>query len=384
MKWLCVLVFFPLLSFSQLKIEKIIDLGEIAAAYEIKGDVIVTNSSSKKIYLLRADAGRDVKVYASKKTLPANDTCLLIISFIPQNSGRFSETIKLVSSDQGDPYIITLKGNLQNLKRDDKLACFYFGNRRSSPVAVKETPIIVPSSPEKRPTDNRIPDHSSSTPPPPPAPPAPIVTPEVTKTNTLTPASKQDHFSIEEYKPNNIIFLVDVSGSMRDSTKLPLMKKSLLYLVKQIRTEDRLTFITYADTVKILSEAASATDRQILNQTIDGLKAKGMTKGRKAIFIAQQLAQKHYLPEGNNEIIIATDGKFRFEKEDEKLFKERQGQKPVNLSTVAFGDEKEALKNLKDIAKRGNGSFVQVLPGENSTAKIFEDIRKRTKRSDNR
>lgn len=188
------------------------DLGIIPEAYEIKGDVILKNESAKKIFLLRADADKGLKVFASKKTLLPNDTCLLVISFIPDSKGKFWKLIKLVASDKDTPYKLSLSGTLINLKQDDKTACFYFGSRRSSNVKIKEGPITVKESNEPRDVSNKIPDRSSE----------PIVT------KTVEPVVKnkeeqpdQGQLPLLEYKPNNIVFLIDVSNSMKDSMKLP-------------------------------------------------------------------------------------------------------------------------------------------------------------------
>jgi Mg-chelatase subunit ChlD len=363
---------------AQLQYSKTIDLGTITEAYQIQGDVVFKNTGATKIYLMRADADAGVKIYTSKKTLLPGDTCLLVISFIPENKGTFYKQIRIVSSDKNEPNILALKGNLNRLKTDDKLSCFYFGNRRNSPVPVKQEPIVIAPNEEKRDVSNRIPDKTNS-----PSPVTKATAPKpVTKKEEQKdpPVINNSQFSEEEFKPNNIIFLVDISGSMKDSLKLPVMKSALHFLIDEIRLIDKITFITYADTIKTLTEAATAGDRSSLHKIVDGLKAKGMTKGRKAILYSQAVAQKNYIDTGNNEIIIATDGKFRFEKEDQKLWNERQGEKKVILTTVVFGDDKEAISNLKDLARKGKGSFIHIKERNGSQDKLLEEIKFRSKK----
>ena len=96
------------------------------------------------------------------------------------------------------------------------------------------------------------------------------------------------------------------------------------------------------------------------------------------MFQSLDLAQKNYIAGGNNEIIIATDGEFKFEKEDHKTWKARQGEKPTVLTTMAFGTEKEALKNLKELAKKGNGSFIQIASREEARNKLLNEIKTRS------
>ncbi len=187
-------------------------------------------------------------------------------------------------------------------------------------------------------------------------------------------------FSEEEYKPNNILFLVDVSSWMRDSLKLPLMKRALHTLINAARNIDTITFITYASKVIVLKEAVSGADKSTLHTLVDSLKAKGMTSGNKAILQAQALGQKHFITAGNNQVFLATDGEFKFLPEDRKIFKERQKDKKIVLTTVAFGSDKVAIKNLKDIAAKGDGSFIHIETAAGSDEKLLEEIKARSRK----
>lgn len=105
-----------------------------------------------------------------------------------------------------------------------------------------------------------------------------------------------------------------------------------------------------------------------------------MTAGKTAILFSQQLSQKHFIHHGNNQIIIATDGKFKFEREDYLKWKENQRDTKIILSTVAFGNEKEALKNLKDIASKGDGSFIHIKTKSGCEAQLLNEIKERSRR----
>ncbi|MBA3663084.1 MAG: VWA domain-containing protein [Bacteroidetes bacterium] len=346
------------------------DLGVIPEAYEIKGDVIIKNESEKKIFLLRADADKGIKVFASKKTLLPKDTCLLIISFIPDSKGKFRKGVKLVASDKDKPYELSISGNLNNVKQDDKTACFYFGSRQNSNVKIKDGVMNVPETHEPRDVTNKMPNNASE--------------PVVTKTLEATPKKKPEpvdmgKLPLLEYKPNNIVFLIDVSNSMKDSAKLPLMKKAMYALIDAVRDVDKITLLTYSDSVKIIKEGVSGSEKQQLKEIVSGLKAHGLTKGNKAILRSQSIAQRNYIAEGNNQVIMATDGKFRFYSEDQKKWNEAQGNKKIILTTVAFGDDKDAMKNLKEIAEIGEGSFIH-MKKNSSDEKLLEEIKTRSKR----
>lgn len=363
-------LFFASLCSAQLQFsEKQIDLGTIPEAYEIGGSIIIKNTSSAKIYLMRADAEYGLKIYTTKKTLLAGDTCLLVISFVPENKGRFNKNISLVSSDQAAPHEITLAGNLVKLNNNDKTACYYFGSKKTNSAPVKEIPAEIPPV-EKRDNSNRIPDKSSE--------PVVTYTPPVQK-STLPETKNPDELSISEYKPNNILFLIDVSGSMKDSLKLPLMKSALHTLINAVREVDRITLVTYADSVKIIREAVSGSDKQTLHAIVDGLKAKGLTKGNKAILFSQQVAQRNFIVGGNNQIFLATDGKFRFYPDDQKTWNDRQSNEKIVMSTVAFGTDREAMKNLKEIADKGDGSFIHIKRRGGNERRLLDEMKERSK-----
>lgn len=359
------------LGFSQLSFKDLItDLGTIAETYEIKGDVVVSNTTSKKVFLMRADADKGVKIYTSKKTLLPGDTCLIIISFLPESAGKFKKKVNLISSDNDKPYEIIISGALSKLKTDDKTSCFYFGNRK--PISVKTTtdPIAVKDNKEKKDNSNKIPDNSSQ----------PKIDTIWEKPVIVLKEENPNELSVLTYKPNNILFLVDVSSSMKDSLKLPLMKTALHTLIDAVREIDVITLVTYADSVKIIKEGIKGSSKKELHDIVNGLKAKGLTKGNKAILFSQQVAQKHFIPEGNNQIIMATDGKFRFYSEDQTTWTQKQVDKKIVLSTVAFGNDRDAINNLKEIADKGEGSFIHIKKRNGCEDKLLEEIKSRSKR----
>ena len=158
------------------------------------------------------------------------------------------------------------------------------------------------------------------------------------------------------------------------------MKKSLHILIEALRDVDRITFVTYADSVKIIKENLSGADKQTLHQLVSNLNARGLTKGNKAILFSQGIAQKHFIAEGNNQLFLATDGKFRFYPDDQKKWLATQSSKKITLSTVAFGNDKEAMRNLKDIAEIGEGSFIHIKNKNSDEEKLLNEIKKRSKR----
>ena len=99
------------------------------------------------------------------------------------------------------------------------------------------------------------------------------------------------------------------------------------------------------------------------------------SKGNKAILFSLDVALKNYISNGNNQIILATDGKFRFYPDDQKLYLSKQGNKYVKLSTMAFGNDKDALKNLKEISEIGKGNFIHIKNRSKAKEQLLEEIK---------
>lgn len=375
MRYLLLVFFFTIYLFANAQLNYSpngLQLGLIEQANEISGDIVLENKSDKKVFLMRADAENGIKVYTSKRTLQPNDTCLLIVSFYPTQEGKFKKQISLIASDSDKPYKLELTGNLQKLVQKNSTTCFYFGSKNRNNVVVNTNPIVITNTPTVRDNSNKLPDVTLS-PKTPTTIPDKIIRDSVVKKDEI-----KGELPVLLYKPNNIIFLVDVSNSMKDSLKFPVMKKSLNLLISHLRNIDRITFLTYADTVKVINEAISGSQKDELYLLVKNLKAGGKTKGNKAILKAQQIAQKHFIENGNNEVILCTDGKFGFYKKDQEQFISNQNNKAIVVSTVGFGSDKEARDNLKEIAKLGKGSFIPVNGKADFESKLLDEVKLRS------
>ena len=343
------------------------DLGVIENVYKISAEFQLKNNLGKNLFLLRADVSRGVTVRVAKKTIKPGDTVNLVVDFVPRLPGNFNEEIKLITSADALPFVLNLRGNIKNIKPDDKTACFYF-RKKSPSIGIYYGPLIIKEDGKPKDGTNKLPD-------------APRITP--IDTNRKVPENKSKIVLDETvYKPNNILFLVDVSNSMRDSMKLPLMKLSLHYLIDELRDVDKISFVTYADSVKLLLESVSGKNKKVLHELVDKLKGHGLTKGNKAILYSLDVSLRNYIPQGNNQIFLATDGKFRFYSEDFEKWKTKQSEKKIILSTVAFGNDKDAMTTLKEIAEKGNGSFIHIKKRSTAHEQLLEEIKKQSKIKD--
>ncbi len=166
-----------------------------------------------------------------------------------------------------------------------------------------------------------------------------------------------------ELPGSNLVFLVDVSGSMEQSNRLPLARQALKLLLAQLDGEDKVTIVTYAGTVGTLLETTAADQKETITRAIDSMNAGGSTNGAGGIQAAYEKARKAFIDGGNNRVILLTDGDFNVgvqsASELQALIEtEREG--GIYLSVLGFG-----MGNLKDyemetLADYGNGNYAYI------------------------
>lgn len=171
-------------------------------------------------------------------------------------------------------------------------------------------------------------------------------------------------FNSHRYRPNHLIFIIDISGSMKDSTKLFYLKKAMTRLILSARPQDHITLITYAYKVKIVFENYSGSDRSAMLKAIDTLSAAGGSNGAMSLKMAYELAVTYFIKGGNNQIFLATDGLFNSSKisDDElhKLARKYYHSDGIILSSIGFGNDTKALEFLQKLAKNGRGNFLRI------------------------
>ncbi len=158
----------------------------------------------------------------------------------------------------------------------------------------------------------------------------------------------------------NLVFLVDVSGSMQDENKLPLVKKTLRLLTEQLRPQDKVTLITYASGEKLVLPPTSGSRKEVILRAINELQAGGATAGEAAIQMAYKEAEKAYLKNGINRILLATDGDFNVGITDFNALKSLVEQKRkggVSLTTLGFGTGNYNERLMEQLADAGDGNY---------------------------
>ncbi len=166
-----------------------------------------------------------------------------------------------------------------------------------------------------------------------------------------------------ELPPSNLVFLIDVSGSMNYPNKLPLLKSAFGLLVSELRPADRVAMVVYAGAAGVVLESTSGNNKEAIMQALDNLQAGGSTAGGAGLTLAYRIAEKNFIKGGNNRIILATDGDFNVGVSDnvsmEKLVEEKRGL-GVYMTVLGFG-----MGNIKDdkmeiIADKGNGNYAYI------------------------
>ncbi|MGB7415307.1 MAG: von Willebrand factor type A domain-containing protein [Thermosynechococcaceae cyanobacterium] len=161
-------------------------------------------------------------------------------------------------------------------------------------------------------------------------------------------------------QPSNLVFLMDVSGSMRQPNKLPLVKKSLCQLVRQLGSQDRVSIVVYAGNAGVVLEPTPGSQKNTIMKAINRLEAGGSTAGGEGIVKAYDLAKKNLLKDGNNRVILATDGDFNVgvssDAELERLIEKRRDE-GIFLTVLGFGTGNYKDSKMELLADKGNGNY---------------------------
>lgn len=165
---------------------------------------------------------------------------------------------------------------------------------------------------------------------------------------------------LDKVPPSNFVFLIDVSGSMDMPNRLPLLQAAFQLFIKNLRTVDTVSIVTYGGTVGVWLQPTGGAEKEKISKSIEELTASGDTPGEAAIMTAYKLAESTFIKGGSNRVILATDGDFNVgltsEKAmDELITKERQSGVFLTCLGVGMGNFKDS--KLETLAKRGNGNY---------------------------
>ncbi|RRB06895.1 vWA domain-containing protein [Larkinella rosea] len=210
--------------------------------------------------------------------------------------------------------------------------------------------------------------------PEPHAPESVVSVPEKTepiRSIPANPAPKEAAPTLDGFATNHLVLLLDVSASMDSPYKMPLLKKSIKSLLPLLRTEDQVSIVVYSGKAKVVLPPTSGSKTAEITQAIDQLRSTGETDGNDGIRTAYKLADKHFIPSGNNRIILATDGEFPISDSVYELVGQA-ARKEINLTVLTFSRNEINSANLRRLATLGEGSYEHVTESKAQLQMILE------------
>lgn len=168
---------------------------------------------------------------------------------------------------------------------------------------------------------------------------------------------------MEDIPPGNLVFLLDVSGSMNRPAKLPLLKSAFKLLVKQLRDEDRVAIVVYAGASGLVLSSTPGSQKETIINAIENLYPGGSTAGAAGIKLAYEIAKKNFIKGGNNRVILATDGDFNVGvSSDGELVRiiEEKREQGVFLTVLGFGTGNYKDSRMEKLADKGNGNYAYI------------------------
>ncbi|MFN0317017.1 MAG: vWA domain-containing protein [Burkholderiales bacterium] len=186
------------------------------------------------------------------------------------------------------------------------------------------------------------------------------VTPWNSDTHLLRIAIKGKDMAKESLPPANLVFLIDVSGSMDEPNKLPLLKSALTLFTRELRAQDKASMVVYAGASGLVLEPTSGEHQGKILAALERLSAGGSTHGAAGIELAYRVAQQAYIPGGINRVLLATDGDFNVGVTNFEALKnliEQKRKTGVSLSTLGFGTGNYNDQLMEQLADAGNGNY---------------------------
>ncbi len=396
-------------------------------------DFSYTNSTGKKTYVLRVNAGPQLSYLMSSRELLPDSTVKIRIQYNPLQKGSFHETIEVFLAHLNDPVILGIRGIVEEIPTDLNVPCpsfsqtsFLASNREfrvnvldsisgepvrkanihvvqggkviatyrtnqkgQADVSVPPGYLFIPVSAAgyfEKGYAGYIPANQSEMTFLLARPTEHVhVEPDTPDSDTtelvdwqMEPELPNDtaEFSEQHYAPNNIVFLLDISSSMGKKGRLEMLKFSMMELMRMLRSVDRVTIVTYASWAEVLQPAVSGSNKEELERMISELQAFGNTAGGDGIKLAYEQAKASRIPNGNNIVIMVTDGAFNTG--DKKYMKEvrKNAKKGTIMSVVAVKSTDYARESLIDVADAGKGRMIVMYDLEDAMTVLKEEIKK--------
>lgn len=206
--------------------------------------------------------------------------------------------------------------------------------------------------------------------------------PEDTMIQQVDPTPKEDfsetgELNPEKYASNNVVFLIDESSSMMLKGKMDLLKLSMKKAVSALREEDRVTIIVYSKHAEVRLASTPGNKKDIINAVIDSLSPGGRSYGAEGLAMSYRFAKQNFIENGNNQLILATDGLFNSPDYTERdMYSMAQTHAAVGILTtvVGFGKNKEAIAFMRTLSDSGSGSFITIKSEQEAQDALLSEI----------
>lgn len=184
-----------------------------------------------------------------------------------------------------------------------------------------------------------------------------------------------DDFTSENFNPINVVFVLDVSSSMKDADKMELMKYSLFQLTDMLRPQDKMGIVTYSTSTNVLLQPTSGADKSEIKEKVEKLKASGFTAGGKGIKLGYKQASRAKIEGGVNHVIIITDGAFNRDSDDYKRYVRKYARKGIHLSVVGIKNKERDREAMEYAAELGKGHYVPIFGLSDAQRNLKQEIR---------
>jgi Ca-activated chloride channel family protein len=406
------------------------DLGEINKEDIKYFDFTLTNAGTKKAIVLRVEEPYGIDVKFSRKEILPDSTIIVRIKYTPKKKGKFKKDIPVWVSVNNEPITFTLEGNALTFDVNESLACPDFRTKKQpqdlrsdlkikvidvntkKPIKAATVEVIWDGLVYKKLTTTKKGEVTQSLKWDnyyfvvnadgygtkeqdfyvnknngyiefqlgEPTEEELISTKEDTVVEKVVVIAPEDTISTKElpvnlYAPNNVVFLIDVSVSMKQEGRLDLLKASMIELLNGLRPIDKLAIVTYATSTEVILKSDYVTNKASITQLIQDLSAGGYTAGGKGIKKAYQVARSNKIEGGNNQVIIATDGAFIITGNDILENVALNLEKGVTISVVGVKNKKTAVKSMSTIAKTGEGRYMHIESYKQAKSVLMDEIK---------
>jgi Mg-chelatase subunit ChlD len=387
-----------------------LDFGRIGAIVYPAKTIEFTNTGNQKLAILLVEKGPNVRVNFEHRFYQPGEKGIISFYYEVRNIGEINEEVKVFTNTDAEPQTIDIKGtcisvqecfpninnlNLRNVMVINKVTQkpiplakvnFVHNHRTQNPLSlemnkegktVQELPIgiynISASENGFEPYNEELfvpktyPNVIVELEPLQAGPTIEPLAPPVITTPSQTERPQIPVYSTDlpedKYAANNIVLLLDVSGSMNAQKKFMLLQQSINNLVMILRPIDYVSVITYSTTSKVVLPGIPGSEKEEITNIIQDLKPSGSTQGVKGLNTAYDLALQKFIANGNNQIILATDGEFSEKNVSDEFYQKfisENTQKGIKLSILGFGVNKEAIERMKKMTNSGQGSYIHV------------------------